>query len=341
MPNLEVALGVQDGLKGRHLLQIADWAAGELQLLLDLADKLKELQRRREPHRLLEGRTIGLVFDNPSTRTRVSFEVGIAQLGGTALFLPADQLQLARGESLRDTITVLSRYLDALAVRISSHEDVATLARHASIPVLNALTDQAHPCQALADVMTLRKRLGDLSGRRLVWIGDGNNLCASLLVAATTFGMHVVAATPPGYEPPSAAVELARTVAAGSGGSVELVRDARDAVVDADALYTDVWTSMVTSMSRRGGVRTWPTTGPMPSCFARQARRRSSCTACPHTTARRSLRRSCTGRSLRSGIRRRTGSMLRRPCSRLSFDDSGPPGALAQTVASVVVGAQP
>ena len=148
-------LVVPDGLSGRHLLRVADWSAGELELLLDVADELKQLQRQRVPHRLLEGRVLGLLFDKPSTRTRVSFEVGIAQLGGTALFHPAEQLQLARGEPLRDTITVLSRYLDAVAVRISSHEDVETLARHASIPVLNALTDAAHPCQALADLMTL------------------------------------------------------------------------------------------------------------------------------------------------------------------------------------------
>jgi ornithine carbamoyltransferase len=238
------ALGVRSGLRGRHLLRVADWTAGELELLLDLAVELKERQRRREPHRLLEGRTLALVFDKPSTRTRVSFEAGMAQLGGTALFLPADQLQVARGESLRDTVTVLGRYVDALAVRISSHEDVETLARHASIPVVNALTDAEHPCQALADVMTLRERLGDLAGRRLAWIGDGNNVCASLLVAAATFGMHVVAATPTGYEPPDAALEAARAAARRSGGRVELVRDPRGAVREADALATDVWTSM-------------------------------------------------------------------------------------------------
>ncbi|MEO5576169.1 MAG: ornithine carbamoyltransferase [Gaiellaceae bacterium] len=235
MPDLVTTLGVRSGLKGRHLLRIADWTVGELELVLDLADELKELQRRREPHRLLEGRTLGLVFDKPSTRTRVSFEAGMAQLGGTALFLPADQLQLARGEPLRDTATVLSRYLDALAVRISSHEDATTLARHASIPVLNALTDAAHPCQALADVITLRERLGDLAGRKVAWVGDGNNVCASFVAAATTFGMNVAVAAPPGYEPPPAALR---------GGSVELVEEPRDAVAGADAVYTDVWTSM-------------------------------------------------------------------------------------------------
>ena len=244
MPELVSALGVRTGLEGRDLLRIADWTAGELELLLDLADELKQLHRRREPHRLLDGRTLGLVFDKPSTRTRVSFEVGMAHLGGTAIFLPAEQLQLARGEPLRDTAIVLSRYVDGLAVRTSSHEDVATLARHASVPVINALTDAAHPCQALADVMTLRERFGALAGRRLVWIGDGNNVCSSLLVAAASLGMHVVAAIPVGYEPAEATLEQARAAAARSGGSVELVRDPRQAVAGADALATDVWASM-------------------------------------------------------------------------------------------------
>jgi len=235
LPKLEDTLGIKAGLKGRHLLGIADWAPGELELLLDLADELKDLQRRREPHRLLEGRVLGLLFDKHSTRTRVSFEVGMAHLGGTALFLAPEQLQLARGESLRDTATVLSRYLDALAVRISSHEDVEELARCASIPVLNALTDRAHPCQALADLMTLRERLGELAGRRVAWVGDGNNVCASFVAAATTFGMHVVVAAPPDCEPPPVVL---------TAGSVELVEEPRDAVVGADAVYTDVWTSM-------------------------------------------------------------------------------------------------
>ena len=243
-PDLANALGVKSGLKGNDLIRIADWAPGELELVLDFADELKQQQRRREPHRLLEGRVLGLLFDKPSTRTRVSFEVAMAQLGGTAVFLAADQLQVARGESLRDTVTVLSRYLDALAIRVSSHEDLETFAHHASIPVVNALTDAAHPCQALADVMTLRERLGALAGRRLVYVGDGNNVCSSLLVAAATFGMHVVAATPAGYEPPQAVVDIARAAAARSGGLVELVRDPTEAVLGADALYTDVWTSM-------------------------------------------------------------------------------------------------
>ncbi len=233
MTMVERARAARGDLQGRHLLRIADWSGEDLAHALDLAAELKELQRQRQPHRLLEGRALGLVFDKPSTRTRISFEVGMGQLGGTALFLPADQLQLARGESIRDTAASISRYLDVIALRISSHEDLEEVARHASIPVLNALTDAAHPCQALADVLTLRERLGELGGRRVAWIGDGNNVCASFLEAATSFGMQVTVAAPPGYEPPEVAL-----------GSHGLVRDPREAVAGADAVYTDVWTSM-------------------------------------------------------------------------------------------------
>jgi ornithine carbamoyltransferase len=231
---------VSESLKGRHFTRVADWSPDELRTLLDLADELKELQRRREEHRLLPGRTLGMIFQKPSTRTRVSFEVGIAQLGGTGLYLAASDLQLGRGETLRDTATVLSRYLDALMIRTFAQEDVDELARHASIPVINGLTDEAHPCQALADVMTIRERLGRLEGVRVAYLGDGNNVCASLMVACAKLGMPFVAATPTGYEPADRAVELARE----AGGQIELVRDPREAAAGADVLYTDVWTSM-------------------------------------------------------------------------------------------------
>src|SRR5204863_2109729 len=178
------------------------------------------------------------------TRTRVSFAAGIAQLGGTALSFSAEELHLARGETIRDTATVLSRYLDGLVVRTFAQVDVEQLARHASIPVVNALTDEAHPCQILADLMTIRERRGTLEGLRLVYLGDGNNVCASLLVGAATFGMHVVAATPAAYAPPERAVAVARERASETGGSVELTTDVGAAVTGADVLYTDVWTSM-------------------------------------------------------------------------------------------------
>jgi ornithine carbamoyltransferase len=231
---------VSESLKGRHFTRVADWSGDELRTALDLADELKELQRRREEHRLLPGRTLGMIFQKPSTRTRVSFEVGIAQLGGTGLYLAASDLQLGRGETLRDTATVLSRYVDALMIRTFAQDDVEELARHASIPVINGLTDSAHPCQALADVMTIRERLGRLESVRVAYLGDGNNVCASLMVACAKLGMPFVAATPDGYEPATEVVELARE----AGGEVELVGDPREAAADADVLYTDVWTSM-------------------------------------------------------------------------------------------------
>jgi ornithine carbamoyltransferase len=231
---------VTESLKGRHFTRVADWSGAELLQALDLADNLKERQARREEHHLLPGRTLGMIFQKPSTRTRVSFEVGIFQLGGMGLHLAASDLQLGRGETLKDTATVLSRYLDGLMIRTFAQEDVEELARHATIPVINGLTDSAHPCQALADVMTIRERLGRFEGVRVAYFGDGNNVCASLMVAAAKLGMEFVAATPEGYEPDGQVVEIARE----AGGAVELTHDPREAAQGADVLYTDVWTSM-------------------------------------------------------------------------------------------------
>jgi ornithine carbamoyltransferase len=185
-----------------------------------------------------------MIFQKPSTRTRVSFEVGMAQLGGFALYLAAQDLQLGRGETIKDTANVLSRYLDGIMIRTFEQADVEELAEHADVPVLNGLTDAAHPCQTLADLMTIRERLGGLEAVRIAYLGDGNNVCASLMVGAAIFGMRFVAATPPGYEPADAAVSTARHAAAESGGSLDLVGDPREAVRDAQVLYTDVWTSM-------------------------------------------------------------------------------------------------
>jgi ornithine carbamoyltransferase len=231
---------VTESLKGRHFTRVADWSGEELLQALDLADDLKERQSRREEHHLLPGRTLGMIFQKPSTRTRVSFEVGIFQLGGMGLYLAASDLQLGRGETLKDTATVLSRYLDGLMIRTFAQDDVEELARHATIPVINGLTDSSHPCQALADVMTIRERLGRLQGVRVAYFGDGNNVCASLMVACAKLGMEFVAATPEGYEPEERVVEIARE----AGGTVELTHDPREAAQGADVLYTDVWTSM-------------------------------------------------------------------------------------------------
>ena len=231
-------------LKGRDFLRINDWAPEELILVLDLADRLKARQRERVPHLLLEGRSLGMVFQKPSTRTRVSFEVGISQLGGTGLYLAAGDLQLGRGETIKDTAVVLSRYLDGIVIRTFSQADVDELAEHADIPVINGLTDEFHPCQALADVMTIRERLGGFEGVRVAYLGDGNNVCHSLMVACAKLGMDFVAATPAGYKPSQEVVGWAKTAANVSGASVELTSDPRAAASGADVLYTDVWTSM-------------------------------------------------------------------------------------------------
>ncbi len=235
---------VAESLKGRSFTKLANWLRPELEAVLDLADELKRARRAGDEEHLLAGRTIGLLFLKPSTRTRVSFAAGIAQMGGTALSFSAEELQLARGETIRDTAVVLSRYLDGLVVRTFAQDDVEELAKHASVPVVNALTDAAHPCQILADLMTIRERRERLEGLKLVYVGDGNNVCASLLVGAATFGMHVIAATPAAYAPPQRAVDVARERAAESGGSVDVTADVHSAVAGADALYTDVWTSM-------------------------------------------------------------------------------------------------
>jgi ornithine carbamoyltransferase len=231
-------------LKGRDFLRVNDWDADELTLVLDLADRLKARQRERVEHRHLDGRSVGMIFQKPSTRTRVSFEVGIAQLGGTGLYLAAGDLQLGRGETIRDTGVVLSRYLDGIMIRTFAQADVDELAASADIPVINGLTDDFHPCQALADVLTIRERLGSLDGVRVAYLGDGNNVCHSLMVACAKLGMDFVAATPPGYEPSEEVVGWAKTAANVSGGSVELTHDPRAAAEGADVLYTDVWTSM-------------------------------------------------------------------------------------------------
>jgi len=227
-------VAVADSLKGRSFTRVADWSSNELLEVLDLADELKPRQQAHEEHHLLPGRTLGMIFQKPSTRTRVSFEVGIYQLGGTGLYLSAADLQLGRGETIKDTAVVLSRYLDAIMIRTFAQSDVEELAANASIPVINGLTDSSHPCQALAE------RFGRLEGLKVVYLGDGNNVCASLMVACAKLGMAFVAATPAGYRPDEEAVRIARD----AGGSVELVDDPRSAVEGADVLYTDVWTSM-------------------------------------------------------------------------------------------------
>jgi ornithine carbamoyltransferase len=242
------AVTVDPALKGRDFLRVDDLSTAELEGLLDLADELKRLQRERVPHPLLPGRTLAMIFTKASTRTRVSFEVGMYQLGGSAVHLAATESQLGRGEPIRDTGMVLSRYVDAIMIRTHSHGEVDQLADAAGVPVINGLTDTHHPCQALADVQVLRERLGDLRGRRLAWVGDGhNNVCHSLITAAGLLEMSIAVASPPGYEP-------APNVAA-AAGDVVVTGDPAAAVRDADAVVTDVWTSMGQEADREQRLR--------------------------------------------------------------------------------------
>jgi ornithine carbamoyltransferase len=215
----------------RDLLTGEELGAFELGRLLDLAAELKAGRRERKLGDALAGRSIALVFERPSTRTRISFEVGAAELGATPVVLRGDELQLSRGESVGDTARVLSRYLDAIVIRAGSHREVVELAEAAEVPVVNALTPQHHPCQALADLLTLRERFGDLEGRRLAYVGDGNNVARSLTIAGELAGLEVVVAAPPGYQ-----LE--------EGHGAQLTDDPRAAAAGADAIYTDVWVSM-------------------------------------------------------------------------------------------------
>ncbi len=247
--------GIPQSLKGRSLTRVGDWSPEELVLALDLADELKLERARRKELRVLPGRTLGLVFRKPSTRTRVSSEVGIAELGGMGLYVPAADLQLSRGESTRDTALVLSRFLSALMIRTFEQAEVEEFAEHATIPVINALTDEAHPLQAFADAMTIREQFGRLEGIRLAYFGDGNNVCHSLLRIAGRLGMDVVAATPPGYEPADRVVAASARDAERNGGSVEITNDPEAAATGAQVLYTDVWTSMGQDAEREQRLR--------------------------------------------------------------------------------------
>ena len=224
----------------RHFLTVADLSAAELTALLDRAD---EHRRDRWIRDSLAGRTVGLLFEKPSTRTRVSFEVAVAELGGTPLVLSSRDLQLGRGETIADTARVLSRYLHALVVRTFGQDRLVELATAGSIPIINALSDHAHPCQVLADLQTVRARLGALPGVRLTYIGDGNNVAHSLLRAGALAGMHVTVVTPPGHAPDPTVVAAAEATAAGTGGSVAVATDPLMAK-DAQVIYTDVWASM-------------------------------------------------------------------------------------------------
>lgn len=227
----------------KDLISVLD-AADDLWKILDEARRLKDLQRRNDIFQPLRSRSLAMIFEKPSTRTRISFEVGMAQLGGTAIYLNPQDLQLGRGETLEDTARVLSRYVDVVMYRAFSHQNMVRLAKAASIPVINGLDDLEHPCQIIADLFTIQEAKGKLRGLKLVYVGDGNNVCNSLLLGCSLAGMDMVAACPEGYEPDADILRRAKNVAEEAGAQLEVVRDPGKAAVDADIIYTDVWVSM-------------------------------------------------------------------------------------------------
>ena len=232
-------------LKGRDLLSIHDLSVEEIEAILALAEELKAMQKAGIEHRVLAGKTLGMIFEKSSTRTRVSFETGMFQLGGQALFLSNRDLQIGRGEPIKDTARVLSRYLDGVMIRTFEHEKVEEFAKYADIPVINALTDLLHPCQALTDLLTIREHKGkNLKGLKMAYVGDGNNMTHSLMYAAAKTGMNFVAATPADYAPDEGVTQRAQEDAKATGASIALVTDPFAAAKDADILVTDTWASM-------------------------------------------------------------------------------------------------
>ena len=224
----------------KHLLKLLDLSGEQITELLNLGDQLKYEQKHGIDHQRLKGQTLGMIFQKSSTRTRVSFEVGIHQLGGTGLFLSANDLQIGRGEPVQDTARVLSRYLDGVMIRTFAQQEVEDLAKFGSIPVINGLTDFCHPCQVLADLMTVREHKGGLAGLKLCYVGDGNNMANSLIVGGLKVGMNVSVATPKAYQPDGTVLSFASAY----GDKFSLTDDIHAAAAGADVVFTDVWASM-------------------------------------------------------------------------------------------------
>jgi len=225
----------------RHFIDLRDFSADTLQMILDHAQAMKQAQRAGAGHEQpLAGKTVAMIFEKPSTRTRVSFEVGIVQLGGTPLVLSAQDLQLGRGETIEDTARVLSRYVDAIMIRCFDHNTVLSLAEHATVPVINALTNRSHPCQLMADLQTMIEYHGPLAGQTVAWLGDGNNVASSWVEAAALFGFQLRMACPHGYAPPAELLAWARA----KGGNIILTEDVAEAVDQVQSVVTDVWVSM-------------------------------------------------------------------------------------------------
>jgi ornithine carbamoyltransferase len=236
---------INNKLKGNDFLTLMDFSSETIKLLLDRAIQLKSEKLAGSDHgKPLAGKILGMIFEKSSTRTRVSFEAGMLQLGGQAIVMNSKDLQIGRGEPISDTAKVLSHYLDAIMIRTFSHSIIEELAEHASIPVINGLTDLYHPCQALADLQTIYEQKGTLAGLKLAYIGDGNNMAHSLMIACAKMGMDISVASPKGYEPNAEVTAAVNQFAAESGAKVVITTDPVAAITDADVVYSDVWTSM-------------------------------------------------------------------------------------------------
>jgi ornithine carbamoyltransferase len=231
-------------MKGKSFISINDLTLDEINAIFELSADLKKKLKEGIPHKHLEGQTLGMIFSKPSTRTRVSFETGIYQLGGIGMYFGPTDLQLKRSENIHDTAKVLSRYLNGIMIRTFDHQDVIDLAKHASIPIINGLTDLLHPCQVLADLFTISEKKGNLKGLKLAYVGDGNNVAHSLLNGCSKVGMHISIASPKGYKPNEEIVNDALSNADSMNSQVEIVDSPEEAVKNADIIYTDVWTSM-------------------------------------------------------------------------------------------------
>jgi ornithine carbamoyltransferase len=231
-------------LKGRNFVDLADFERFELRRILDMANDLKRKQKQGEPHELLKGKSLAMIFMKSSTRTRVSFEVGMTQLGGHALFLQPSGTQLGRGETIGDTALVLSRYCDVIMARVFGHDEVADLAKYGTVPVINGLSDLLHPCQIMADMQTIEEHKGKLEGLKIAYVGDSNNVSNSIMQGCTIMGMDVTIGSPKGYTPSDDMMKKATALSKRYGTTLEVVNDSGEAVKGADVIYTDTFFSM-------------------------------------------------------------------------------------------------
>lgn len=231
-------------IRGKDFLTLLDFDHKTINSLIDFSMKLKEETRLNKPHHILLGKTLVMIFAKPSLRTRVSFEVGIQQLGGNAVVLKQDEIILGERESISDTARVLDRYADGIMIRTFAHKDIEELASYSDAPVINALTDFCHPCQVLADLLTIKEKFGSFKNLKLAYIGDGNNMANSLLIGCSRMGIDVSIACPEGYEPDLDVIWKCKDISINTGSRIEVIKEPFDAVIDANVVYTDVWTSM-------------------------------------------------------------------------------------------------